>query len=181
MATTVIGAVLESSGIKKKEEAGDPTRQFKDLRFQIYAGEQLNATTAGGPLSLVTRIYILRAPDRMKFLSQNQIETQEGEKEVLAGDLISSREVILLPGRTNDLILKVPGDATAIGVAGMFRAPYRDRWKLVFDAKSSIETGITVGAHACAFNTSKGTVIAENPLSFQTLTGVRCDSSHGFL
>ena len=64
-----------------------------------------------------------------------------------------------------------------IGIAGMFRAPYQGRWKLAFDNKLSFDNGITIGAHACAFNASKGVLVADiSPDSMRSLVGVQCNS-----
>ena len=44
---------------------------------------------------------------------------------------------MLLPGKSYALALKMPGETSTIGVTGLFRAPYADRWKLAFDARKS--------------------------------------------
>ena len=108
---------------------------------------------------------------------KNSEEPTEAEKEALGEELVSVREVVLLPGKSYDITIKVPGDATAIGIAGMFRVPYQGRWKLAFDNKLSFDNGITIGAHACAFNASKGVLVADiSPDSMRSLVGVQCNS-----
>ena len=97
--------------------------------------------------------------------------------EALAEELVSVREITLLPGKAYDLTLKIPGDATTIGVVGMFRTPYSGRWKLAFDSKQSMDGGITIGAHACAFSASKGVLINEiSAESVRSLVGIQCNS-----
>ena len=176
MAGSAVGMVLEAAGVTKKE-SGDPSKSIKDLSIRIFAGDQLNLTSSGKPLSLVVKIYVLRSPERLKSLTYPQINSTEGEKEALGEELISVREIILLPGKSYDAVLKVPGDATTIGVVGMFRAPYSSRWKLAFDSKQSFETGITIGAHACALSASKGVLVTEiSPESVRSLVGIQCNS-----
>lgn len=168
--------VLEATGVTKKDN-GDPSKTFKDLSIKIFAGEQLNLTSNGKPLSLVMKIYVLRSPERLKALTYPQITSTESEKEALGEEMISVREIVLLPGKSYDAVLKVPGDATTIGVVGMFRAPYASRWKLAFDSKQSFEGGITIGAHACALSASKGALVTEiSPESVRSLVGIQCNS-----
>jgi type VI secretion system protein VasD len=176
LATSAVGLVLEATGVIKKD-TGDPTKKLTDLSVKIFGGEQLNTTSSGKSLSLVMKVYILRAPERLKTLTYPQIATAEGEKEALGDELVSVREITVIPGKSYDLTLKVPGDATTIGIVGMFRAPYSQRWKLGFDAKQSFDSGIIVGAHACALTASKGALITDiSPGSVQSLVGVQCNS-----
>ena len=167
--------VLEATGVIKKDP-GDPGKKITDLSVKIFGGEQLNTTGDGKSLSLVLKIYVLRSPDRLKTLTYPQISSMESEKEALGEELVSVREIIVLPGKSYDLQLKVPGDATTIGVVGLFRAPYSYRWKLAFDAKKSFDSGIIVGAHACALTATKGNLITDiSPNSVQSLVGVQCN------
>lgn len=176
LAGSAVGMVLEATGVTKKENV-DPSKITRDLNLRIDTGNQLNLTTAGKPLSLVAKIYVLRAADKYKDMTYQQIASGETDKETLREELVSVKEVVLLPGKSYDIKLKVPGDATTIGVAGMFRAPYQNRWKLAFDNKLSFDNGITIGAHACAFNATKGALIEEiSPESFRSLVGIQCNS-----
>ena len=106
-----------------------------------------------------------------------QIVSADTEKEALGEELVSAKEIVLLPGKSYDITLKVPGDATSVGVVGMFRAPYQGRWKVAFDNKPSFDNGITIGAHACAFVATKGTLVTEiSPESLRSMVGVQCNS-----
>lgn len=176
MAGTAVGMVLEATGVTKKD-SGDQSKISKDLPIRIFAGDQLNLTSNGKSLSLVIKIYVLRSSERLKTLTYPQITSTESEKEALGEELISVREIILLPGKSYDAVLKVPGDATTIGVVGMFRAPYASRWKLAFDSKQSFDTGITIGAHPCALSASKGALVTEiSSESVRSLVGIQCNS-----
>jgi type VI secretion system protein VasD len=175
LAGTAIGMVLEATGVIKKD-TGDPSKRTTDLSVRVFAGDQLNTTSDGESLSLVMKVYTLRSPERLKTLTYPQISTTESEKEGFGEELISVREITVIPGKSYDLILKVPGDATTIGIVGMFRAPFSHRWKLAFDAKSSFKSGITTGAHACALTASEGGLVKEiSPSSVQSLVGVQCN------
>lgn len=175
LAGSAVGAVLEATGVTKKEV--DPSKISRDMSLKIFAGDQLNLSAGGKPLSLVTKIYVLRASEKFKAMTYPQIASTDSEKEALGEELVSAKEIVLLPGKSYDLTLKVPGDATTIGVVGMFRMPYQGRWKLAFDNKPSFDNGITIGAHACAFVSSKGVLVAEiSPDSMRSMVGVQCNS-----
>lgn len=175
-ATTIAGAVMEVSGISKKES--DIRKTTKQYKVAIFSGENLNTTKSGKSLSLVTKVYVLRSSDKLAQLTPDQLATEENEKNALGEDLISTREVTLLPGKSYEISLVVPGDAIAIGVVGMFRAPYANRWRIAFDlSNASPSESLTVGAHACAFNASKGPLIGDiSPESIRSLVGVQCNS-----
>lgn len=176
MASTAIGVVLEATGVIKKD-SGDPSKVTKDLSIGILSGDKLNLTSNGKPLSLVVKVYILRSPEPLQTLTYPQITSPESEKAALGESLISMREVVLLPEKSYEAVLKIPADATTIGVVGMFRSPYLSRWKLAFDARKSLDTGITIGAHACALSASKGDLVLDiSPESVRSLVGVRCNS-----
>lgn len=175
LAGSAVGMVLEATGVTKKES--DPSKINRDMSVKLFAGEQLNLSASGKPLSLVTKVYVLRANEKFKAMTYPQITSAEAEKEALGEELISVREIVLLPGKSYDITLKVPGDATTIGVVGMYRAPYQARWKLAFDNKLSFDNGITIGAHACAFSASKGTLVTDiSPETIRSLVGVQCNT-----
>lgn len=174
LASTAIGVVLEATGVVKKD-GSDPNKRTKDLSIKVFGGNQLNTTQDGQSLSLVVKVYILRSPERLASLTYPQITSTESEKEALGEELVSVREIIVIPGKSYDLVLKVPGEANTIGVVGMFRAPYGSRWKLAFDAKQSFDAGIIVGAHACALTASQGSLLTDiSPASVKSLVGVQC-------
>ena len=175
LAGSAVGMVLEATGVTKKD--ADPSKISRDVSVRIFAGDQLNLASSGKPLSLVTKVYILRANEKFKAMTYPQITSADAEKEALGEELVSVREIILLPGKSYDINLKIPGDATTIGVVGMFRMPYQGRWKLAFDNNLSFDNGITIGAHACSFNASKGALVTEiSPETVRSLVGVQCSS-----
>lgn len=173
MAGTVLGAVLEATGTIKRDT--DPNKNIKEVKIQFHAGEQLNLAANGKPLSLVIKIYLLRSNTKLKMLNNDEIITPEREKETFGADLISVREIVLIPGKAQETLLRVPGDATSIGVVGLFRQPYANRWKLGFDPRNAHRDGIIIGAHACAFSTSQGPLDPEiTPESARSLLGIYC-------
>lgn len=175
LAGSAVGMVLEATGVVKKDT--DPSKISRDMSVRISAGDQLNLSSSGKPLSLVAKLYVLRGNEKFKAMTYPQITSGEQEKEALGEELISVREMVLLPGKSYDIALKVPGDATTIGVVGMFRMPYQGRWKLAFDNKLSFDNGVTIGAHTCAFSASKGALVVDiSPETVRSLVGVQCNS-----
>ena len=125
---------------------------------------------------MVLKVYSLRSAEGLKSLAYGQISTPEGEREGLGNDLLSVQELVLLPGKSYTLSVKSPENTTAIGVVGLFRSPYAQRWKLAFDARTATDPEIVVGVHACALTSSSTTTIPEpGSGSAETLAGVRCN------
>lgn len=171
-AAGAVDRVMDVAGLGKGRDAeGD--KPFS-VAVKIHAGERLNASGSGQPLSLVLRVYTLRSSERFKALAYARLSAPEGDREALGEDLVAVRELVLIPGKSYELALKMPGETSTIGVTGLFRAPYADRWKLAFDARKSAGSGIVVGAHACALTASAGTLVTDSGPA-ASLVGVQCN------
>lgn len=171
-AAGAIDRVMDVAGRGKGRDtdSGKPL----EVTMKIHTGERLNASGSGQPLSLVLRVYTLRSPERLKGLAYARLSAPEGDREALGEDLVAVRELVLLPGKSYELALKMPGETSAIGVTGLFRAPYADRWKLAFDARKSADSGIVIGAHACALTAGAGALLTDaGPAA--SLVGVQCN------
>lgn len=171
-AAGAIDRVMDVAGVGK----GRDTESSKpvEVTMKIHAGERLNTKGSGQPLSLVLRVYTLRSAERLKALAYARLSAPEGEREALGEDLIAVRELVLIPGKSYELALKMPGEASTIGVTGLFRAPYADRWKLAFDARKSAASGIVIGAHACALTAGAGALVTDSSPA-ASLVGVQCN------
>lgn len=171
-ATTAIDKVMDASGLRR-ERAGEGSRPV-EVALKIHAGERLNTSRNGQPLSLVLRVYTLRSPERLKSLTYARLIPPDGDRDALGEDLIAVRELVLIPGRSYELALKLTGEADTIGIAGLFRAPHADRWKLAFNARGSADSGIVVGAHDCALTAGAGALLTDaGPTA--SLAGVQCN------
>ena len=171
-AAGAIDRVMDVAGVGKGRDA--ESNKPIEVAMKIHAGERLNASGSGQPLSLVLRVYSLRSAERLKALAYARLSAPEGEREALGEDLVAVRELVLLPGKSYALTLKMPGETSTIGVTGLFRAPYADRWKLAFDARQSADSGIVIGAHACALTASAGALINDTGPA-ASLVGVQCN------
>ena len=171
-AAGAIDRVMDVAGMGRGRDA-DGGKPF-EVALKIHAGERLNASGNGQPHSLVLRVYALRSAERLKTLPYAQLSAPETDREPLGEDLVATRELVLIPGKSYELAFKVAGEASAIGVTGLFRAPYADRWKLAFDARKSAASGIVIGAHACALTASAGALLTDTGPA-ASLVGVQCN------
>lgn len=171
---TAVNIAMQLSGIKT--DTGNETKKVLEIPMRISAGSELNTTHYGQSLSLVVRVYQLRSSRAFGDLPYSAASADDAGKAALGEDLIAVEDVVLIPGKHYDLTQKLATDSTTIGVVGLFRSPAHRRWKIAFDAVASQETGITVGAHACALTAGRGVVSgAQSSEQSRTLSGVHCD------
>lgn len=167
---SAVDALLATAGLARGELLSRAP-QPAGVSLKVVAGGQLNATRSGEPLSLVLKVYGLRSAEGLKKLSLSQLASAQAEKDALGEDLLSVRELVLLPGQSHEFLVKLPPEANVVGVAGLFRAPRAQRWKLAFDAHKSISSGIVVAAHACALSASAGVLAAGSEADAQAAPG----------
>jgi type VI secretion system protein VasD len=163
---------LEATGLKKPSDA--PT----EITLSIQPGSNLNMSD-GTAASAVTKIYYLKGADTWNRLTMQQMLSDEETKTALGDELVASREVILAPRRPYTHKEKVPKEARYIGVATFFFDAAPNRWKYVFDVKQAADTGIVLGAHACALSVPTGQPIMREDMPRQdpkSLAFVQCGS-----
>lgn len=158
--------VLEASGLKKSEapelpKVPDNALPDRRLAWRIHASTSLNVTAQGQSLALLTRLYRLRSPDSFLQASPDTFGDPAKEKEVLGDDLVSVREVQLIPGQQYETSEKVPRDVRYVGIVGLFRAPASNRWRYAFSTAQAESTGLALGAHACAMSVQTGEPIGQ--------------------
>ncbi len=146
----------------------------RKLTLRIHASTVLNTDEQARSLALVTRVYRLK--DKAAFLQTPYESFQEStlEKAALRDELIDVKEVLLKPGGKHEVVQTLPPETEYIGIVALFRAPAEQRWRFVFDAKASSQTGITVGAHGCALSVAEGKAVDAPPETLR-LAGVQCD------
>jgi len=174
-AVQVVGAAvniaLESSGLKKRQ----PDNGEQTVNLRLNTGDVLNSTDDGEPLALLVRIYQLKSDAGFASISYTQFVTPTADKALLGEDLVSVRELTLLPGKTYTFEEKMSADARILGVVALFHSPASARWKYAFDRDKSLESGISLGFHACSITVGSGTLT--NPMAAEgaaSLAGVRC-------
>jgi type VI secretion system protein VasD len=163
---------LSAIGIKTPESANTP-RPPKVIALRIEAAKDMNAGDDGEGLSTVLRLYKLK--DQTNFLATpySVFGNPDKEKQTIGADLLDVREMTLSPGQVLDLKEKMIPEATYLGVVALFRSPAAQRWRFAY-ATSDVESGVTIGVHACAMTSTNaapsGMTVAETAL----LSPVRC-------
>lgn len=157
---------LEATGLKKPDapelpKVPDSALPDRRLDWRIHASSSLNVTEQGQSLALLTRLYRLRSPDAFLQIPPDTFGDLAKEKEVLGDDLVSVREVQLVPGQQYETTEKVPRDVRYVGIVGLFRSPASNRWRYAFSTATAERSGLTLGAHACAISVQAGEPIGQ--------------------
>ncbi|MBB3257730.1 type VI secretion system protein VasD [Paraburkholderia bannensis] len=151
-------AALQVVGIGKPD-VPDAQKPPRNLGVTLYAARNLNAATDNKPLALVVRLYALKEPTSFQQAPFDTFTDPAREKTTLGADLLSVREITLIPGQRYSATEKVSREAQAFGIVALFRDPAMQRWKFAFDPAKSEKSGIMVGLHNCAMTVTSGTVI----------------------
>ncbi|RQH09911.1 type VI secretion system lipoprotein TssJ [Paraburkholderia dinghuensis] len=151
-------AALQLAGIGKPE-LPDIQKPPRNLGITLIAAQNLNAATDNKPLALVVRLYALKDPTSFQQATFDTFTDPAKEQSTLGSDLLSVREVTLIPGQRHHATEKISREAQAFGIVALFRNPAMQRWKLTFDPAKSEKSGIMVGLHNCAMTVTGGTVI----------------------
>lgn len=175
----LIDKTLEFVGLKKPEPPALPDGELpkvqldKKVTLRIHAGQVLNTDPSGRALSLVTRVYKLRGISQFSKAPYEAFKDSASEKAAFGDDLVSAKEVILVPGQQYEVVETLAPEATHLAVVALFRAPDRQRWRFVFDAKAATKSGVTLGAHGCALSVAAGEPLGAAPETLR-LAGVQC-------
>jgi type VI secretion system protein VasD len=168
-----IGKAAEAVGMKTPAAETGPIK----VPLRIFAGENLNAGSGNRPIALVLKVYQLRDSNAFEQTGYNQFLDAAKEKTALGDDLISSHEVLVLPGQSYDLVETTQPTAAYIGVVALFQAPTSSRWRLSFESKGSQKKGISVGVHACAMTTTDGLLVSKLAGDPGSLSTVNCTAN----
>jgi len=164
---------LQTSGAAEKAPAISPDL-LKPLAstktpLRIHASDSLNSDGAKRPLSLVLKVYKLKAYDEFLRAPYSSF-SQDGYK---GEDVVSVREVVLLPGQRYEVEEPLPKEAAYLAVVALYKSPEASRWRFVFDLAGSAKDGITLGAHQCALSVSQGETVGSAAES-RRLAGTVC-------
>lgn len=146
---------LELTGLKKPE-LPDSALPDRRVTWRLHASTSLNTLPDGQSLALLVRIYRLRAPDSFLQAPADTFGDASREKALLGDDLISVREVQLVPGQRHVATDKLPRDIGHLGIVALFHHPAVGRWRYAFSTATAELTGIDIGAHACAMTVQGG-------------------------
>ncbi len=162
-ASSGLGGWLEKAGDKaleltglKKPELPDSALPDRRITWRLHASPSLNTLPDGQSLALLVRVYRLRSPDSFLQAPADTFGDAAREKELLGDDLISVREVQLVPGQRHEATDKLPRDIGHVGIVALFHHPAVGRWRYAFPTAPSELTGIDIGVHACAMTVHGG-------------------------
>lgn len=143
------------------------------VALRIHAGQVLNTDASGRSLAVVVRIYSLRGTTQFSQATYAMFAAGTSDKPFTNSDVVSSKEVVLVPGQKYEMLEPLAAEATNLAVVALFRAPDSQRWRFVFDARSAAQTGITLGVHGCAMSVAVGEPVGAQSDSLR-LAGVQC-------
>lgn len=146
---------LELTGLKKPE-LPDSALPDRRISWRLHASPSLNTLPDGQSLALLVRVYRLRSPDNFLQAPADTFGDAAREKELLGDDLVSVREVQLVPGQRHEAVDKLPRDIAHVGIVALFHHPAVGRWRYAFASAPAELTGIDIGVHACAMTVHGG-------------------------
>lgn len=173
-----VDKALELVGLKKPELPDSLPRELpllsRKVVLRLHAGDRLNTDAQGRSLSVVARVYKLRASAAFLQVPYETLSAAPNERgSPMAQDVVEVRELTLTPGQRYEVVETLPAEAPYLGVVVLFRTPAEQRWRFAFDAKASQAQGITVGLHGCAMSVAEGHAVDTAP-EVARLAGVRC-------
>lgn len=145
----------------------------RQIALRIHAGQVVNTDPGGRSLALVMRIYKLRGTSQFMQATYPALAAATADTPLQGDDVISSKEIVLVPGQKYEMVESMPRDATHLAVVALFRSPDSLRWRFVFDASAASKTGVTLGAHGCALSVAVGEPVGAQPDALR-LAGVQC-------
>lgn len=145
----------------------------RKVMLRVHAGDVLNTDPSARSLSVVVRIYKLKDATAFMTAPRHAFNDAAAEAQAFGGDLVDSREVVLIPGQKYEAVEKVPPAAAYLAVVTRFRAPAEGRWRFVFETGAAERTGVTLGVHGCAMSVAAGNPVG-TPRETLRLAGLQC-------
>jgi type VI secretion system protein VasD len=174
----LLNKTLGLVGLQTADKASTPPAVSPDLLkpaaptkmpLRIHASDQLNTDGINRPLSLVIKVYKLKTHEDFMRAPYDAF----AQAPYKGDDVVSSRELVLLPGQRYEVEEALPKDAPYVGIVAMFKSPEATRWRFVFDVAGSAKEGVTVGAHQCALSVSQGETVG-SAAETRRLAGTVC-------
>ena len=147
--------------IPEAPKVPDSALPDRRIAWRVFASESLNVDDQGRSLALIVRLYKLKSPDAFLAAPIDTFGDPAKEKTVLSDDLISVRELQLLPGQHYVATEKVAREARYVGIVALYRKPAQGRSRYAFSAGTAERSGLSLGAHACAMSVQIGEAIGQ--------------------
>jgi type VI secretion system protein VasD len=160
LADSALGAVgLKKPDVPQAPAVPDSALPDYKVAWRVYASDSLNVDTEGHALALVVRMFKLKSPDAFLQLPYDTFGDPAREKAALGDDLVAARELQLVPGQHYEATDKVAREARYIGIVALYREPMPGRWRYAFSTPDADQSGLHIGAHACAMSVQVGQAI----------------------
>lgn len=139
----VAGGLLVLAGCASLIPAS-PTR----VKGDIQAVEALNPSVSRRPSPLRLRIYELRADSA--FAKADFMSLYEGDRALLAADLVARDEITLQPGEKRPYDKQLNPETRFIGVLAIYRDLDRASWRAIVPVRPNKTQALTIRADALA-------------------------------
>ena len=166
------GAALEAIGLKT------PSDVPSEVELSLQPGKNLNATSNNGNAVLI-KIYHLQNIETWSNMNMEQLMDNFVTKNTLESDLVSVRELTLIPNTPYTSTETVTSPARYLGVVAFFHSPASYRWKYAFQVKDFENPNIVIGAHGCALSVPTGIPVVPQghpPHDPKSLSLVKCSN-----
>jgi type VI secretion system protein VasD len=109
---------------------------FGEAEINLQPSEIMNIGENGNPLPTVIWIYQLKSKDRMEKADFKTI--WRSDKEILDDDLLEKKEIMIYPGKNQEIELEKKDNTRYIAIIAIFRKPNEEtgKWKQIIDADS---------------------------------------------
>jgi type VI secretion system protein VasD len=118
--------------------SGPPKRDA--VPVEVRASAFVNPDTSGRPSPVVVYLLSLRSIDGLGSVALSNII--DGPANALASDLVSFRQVTLLPGEVKSLDIDVSSDTRFVAVVGALQAYQQMQWKDYVEYSSGVIAGL---------------------------------------
>ncbi len=137
---TILAAALALGGCATKPSS---------LQIDAIAAPTINRDVDGEPLSMVVRLYQLKDRSAFDLLTFDAAARVEDDRELFGDQLVSRRELLLVPGGNRSEVETLAPEARYLGIAGLFREPDSQHWRFLVDAQAISAKGLRFRVDDC--------------------------------
>ncbi|MDT3669936.1 MAG: type VI secretion system lipoprotein TssJ [Aromatoleum sp.] len=119
------------------------------LQINVVAAPTINRDVDGEPLSMVVRLYQLKDRSAFDLLTFDAAARVEDDRELFGDQLVSRRELLLVPGGSRSEVETLAPEARYLGIAGLFREPDSQHWRVLVDAQAISAKGLRFRVDDC--------------------------------
>ena len=118
------------------------------VKFEITSAPNLNIDERNNALPVVVRVYQLS--ENNLFLNSSFNDLWKRDLNVLGNTLLARKEIIIIPGKTREIVIRKHRKARFVAAMAIFRKPVADKWRSI----TSISSGYLSRKMSSSFNIS---------------------------